>query len=243
MSLEIVALPFLAMLIGLISLFMENQKQHKKALVSLVVIALIATCGLGINANIEAAEESEDQKLAIASLDSKNAQLITTISEFKFNTESSLSALLSKLDGWLVDPQNTSVDAIKTSVMANQSIEKDQLGFVFNNNTEIKYYVKQVDKQKVWNTLRGKGISVTKGEATLKDEKTNAIWFGGQVSLAEVKYVALTLMRAGISIQTIKPFSGQGRKVNAIEIGHDKAFSDANVLSVQQVVDADKFSR
>jgi len=86
-------------------------------------------------------------------------------------------------------------------------------------------------------------MSVDKGIANLKDDKTNAIWFGDEVSLTEVKYVALTLIRAGVDIRTIKPYSGEGRKVNIIEIGSDRQRRNSPIYSVSKVDNSSVFTR
>ncbi|WJG08045.1 hypothetical protein [Aliiglaciecola sp. LCG003] len=217
-------------------------------MISLLVLALAATCILGINSNINAATENMEQKNSVKSLETRNIHVSETLAEFKHNTESSLSVLLSKVDEWLVDPDNTSVDAIKMSLLANETIEnieniEQKEDISFSMATEIRYFVKEVDQQRVWKSLTVKGISVSKSAPTLKNAKTNAIWFGDQVDIEEVKYVALTLIRAGISITSIKPFSGANRKVNIIEIGHDVDFENNTPLSVQQVVNAKQFLR
>jgi len=52
--------------------------------------------------------------------------------------------------------------------------------------------------------------------------KTNAIWAGDDVSVSELKAVALALYRAGVDLISIERFkNGKGPKSKLIQIGAD----------------------
>lgn len=243
MDLEILAAPVLALIIGLISLMMGGEGKYQKLLTSLLVLALIAVCYLGVTSNLATSQETQEQKSIATTLLGQNSQLTKLLTDFKQDTGFSLESIIDKLNHWLINPANTSTAILKESVLANQSMEIYSTGIPTNTKTEIKYYVKEIDNSTVLDALIEKGLQVTRGKATLDQDITNAIWFGENVSIQEVKYVAMVLIRAGVEIKTIKPYSGERRKVHTIEIGSDRSFSNSRSISVAEVNQAEQFIR
>lgn len=243
MSFESVGIPVLALIVGFISLLINHHEKNKKILVGLLVVGLVATCALGVVSNISADKKSGKQGTKIDELSKDNSKLINVLSEFKNNTEVGLEDILTKLDSWFINPNQISIAKIKESVQADQQLKLLATKMSVITNTKIKYYVKEVDNQLVIDALASKGMSVDKGKANLENDKTNAIWFGGEVSLDEVKYVALTLIRAGVDIRTIKPYSSEGRKINIIEIGSDRQGINKPIYSVTKIESASTFTR
>ena len=237
------AAPVLALFIGLISLMMGHDAKYQRLLSGTLVLALVAVCYLGISSNMAATDETKAQKTISSTLRGQNTNLLELLAKFKQDTGLSLEAIISKLDNWLINPSSVSTVSLKQAVLANESMEIYAADIPTNTTTQIKYYVKEIDNQTVLASLTAKGLTVAQGKATLDKDKTNAIWFGEQVSLQEVKYVAMALIRAGVQITTIKPFSGSGRKPRLIEIGSDRAFISGSAITVKQVNAAAKFSR
>ena len=243
MELEIVAAPILALIIGLISLMSSGQEKYKKILTSLLVIALLAVCYLGVTSNISSSKETQEQKSIATTLLGQNTKLTTLLTQFKQDTGFSLESIIDKLNTWLINPEKASTTVLKEAVLADKSMEIYSVTISENTETKIKYYVKEIDNHTVLNALTEKGLSVTKGKANLDQDQTNAIWFGEQVSIQEVKFVAMALIRAGIAIRTIKPYSGQNRKIHTIEIGSDRSFNNSPSISVAEVNSAQEFVR
>lgn len=78
-------------------------------------------------------------------------------------------------------------------------------------------------------------------------KQTNAIWFGANVPIEDIKIVALSLLRAGIPIKGIRPFrtsaSNPGFKMNIIEVGASVDLENKDLLTVDQVKNATEFIR
>jgi hypothetical protein len=102
----------------------------------------------------------------------------------------------------------------------------------------ILYFPKQVDGPVVVNALREGGFSVRTGTGkdVNKDLPTNAIWVGDSVSSNDTKFVALTLVRAGVGIKSIRRFrEGSGPKANLIEVGTDHNILNSPPLTVEEI--------
>jgi hypothetical protein len=116
--------------------------------------------------------------------------------------------------------------------------------------TTVVYYNKDVDPNDVnglplENSLQQAGFKLEKTRQGRKnpDLPTNAIWTADNVPPEQAKFVAYTLMRAGVEIRAIRTFSGTGRKPNEIEIGADRAIAERLPLTFQQIQAKQSFSR
>jgi len=239
MDYKLFIMPILAVLIGTASLFTDSKDgANKKIIVPVLSIALLATCLFGIFINIDGAKENSYQKIQISNL-------IKTLKNFKENTESGLAEIISSLKVWGVSEDKVDTKLITRAYNANiKRLELiNKLPQNYTSNTIIKFYPKDIDSDKVKSSLAQIGIKVKKGIANLKEEPTNAIWFGVDVPIYEVKFVALTLLRAGINIKTIKPFRNRGSKRNIIEIGSDMNFTKKNTLDPNTVEQTTLFTR
>lgn len=74
----------------------------------------------------------------------------------------------------------------------------------------IQVHSRETDRAAVLEALRDLGFPLSTGVPNAgvpADMRTNAIWYGTGVRLEEVRQVALTLMRSGVEIRMIAPFS------------------------------------
>ncbi|GAA0549573.1 hypothetical protein FHS83_001135 [Rhizomicrobium palustre] len=108
-----------------------------------------------------------------------------------------------------------------------------------------KNFEKDLNQKVVFPKLSNLGyaVQVVPGRGYISRVGTNAVWFGRDVPLAQVKQVALTLIAAGVSLKTIRQFSDPGRKTSIIEVGADAAFVNAPQLSAEAVAAAESFGR
>ncbi|MEO0374660.1 MAG: caspase family protein [Cyanobacteria bacterium P01_A01_bin.17] len=105
------------------------------------------------------------------------------------------------------------------------------------------WYFQQQDSGQVKLALSALPIDPTPKSGAQRPQ-TNAIWFGENVTLEDVKLVARELIQAGIPIQAIRPFSGSGRKPSRIDIGADGDIPEATpIWTVEQINNATEFSR
>jgi hypothetical protein len=103
-------------------------------------------------------------------------------------------------------------------------------------NVTVQYFQKDVDQGKVDAALKSLSFTLDKTPATesMQDTETNCVWYGSQVSPEDAKLVAFALIRAGVSIKSIRSFRITDRP-QLIQIGSNKAFSNDKPLTVEQI--------
>jgi hypothetical protein len=112
----------------------------------------------------------------------------------------------------------------------------------------IEYYPKDIDHDPiiVSSRLRGLGFVVVEKPAKVQEVPTNAIWFGIEVPIEDVKLVALTLIRAGVALKTIKPFIRSEQEADwakLIQIGADADYADSPALTASFIDAQHEFTR
>ncbi|OBP13773.1 hypothetical protein A5320_17830 [Rheinheimera sp. SA_1] len=141
-------------------------------------------------------------------------------------------------------------DAQSTAIAANTAI-KDITKSSWNNKKgiEVYYYNKTIDEKKIVVGLESLGykfIAATPGKYMNK-KQTNAIWFGSDVPLDDIKVVALALIRAGIQIKAVRPYRNSKEKPdyksNRIEVGASIDIERSNPLTIDEIVNAKEFTR
>lgn len=130
--------------------------------------------------------------------------------------------------------------AIKTITKSNWNNKKD---------IEVYYYNKTIDEKKIVVGLEALGYRFKTAPASryMDKKQTNAIWFGSDVPLNDVKVVALALMRAGIQIKAIRPYkksiADPEYKSIRIEVGASIDIESQPTLTVDGIVAATEFLR
>ena len=102
-----------------------------------------------------------------------------------------------------------------------------------------------MDPVVIRNTLSSLGFTFREGTPQQRGA-TNAIWFGQDVPLSDVKLVALTLVRAGVDLKTIRPFRKSHPVPDRnflIQVGTDAEFSGKTSISVSEIANATAFTR
>ena len=112
-----------------------------------------------------------------------------------------------------------------------------------SNPSIIIRYFPQQDAEAVKSALApfatDKGLSDQDPELS-----TNAIWFGSEVRLEDVKLVAKKLLQANIPIKSIRPFNNPTSKPFVIEVGTDRDLPpNMPVLTLQEINNAKEFKR
>ena len=112
----------------------------------------------------------------------------------------------------------------------------------------IEYFPKDIDHdpEVVRKNLESLGFQVDLKSPNVQGMPTNAIWFGHDVPISVVKLVALTLVRAGVALQTIKPFvhsDNESEWARLIQIGSDGDYSESAVLTASFINSQTEFRR
>lgn len=115
--------------------------------------------------------------------------------------------------------------SLKASIAANELAKlSSEIDRERRKHITIQYFPKNLNKEVNLNiivpSLQKFGFRVEKKRAIVTWTPTNAIWFGANVKIDDVKLVAYTLISAGIKLKTIGPFkSPSRRKAPLIQIG------------------------
>ena len=112
-------------------------------------------------------------------------------------------------------------------------------------SVHVVYYPKQVeDSAKVQAALEKAGFHVELQKPRLADVKTGVVWAGDDVSPDVAKFIALTMLRAGVEIKAVRRFAnGSGPKAHLVEIGGDATLASAPPLTVDAITSITQLER
>jgi len=108
-------------------------------------------------------------------------------------------------------------------------------------NARIQYFPKDADGMRVGAALKDLGFQVSKGQGNpeLRRQSTNAIFFGPDVKLEDLKVVAVALVKGGASLRVIRPIQRTAPdKGNLIEIGTTGSVGNNPPLTVEKIQSA-----
>ena len=234
-----VVLPLISFLSGLASLYIDPKTDKTKSwiVIAVLVVSATATGVAGYSddrAKLQDAQKAEKQ--------------ITSLTEISQN----LSRQIGSVQTTVVDVKNVILGFLKTAgypsqaiVRLEQSVLADQAraqvlhvesAITSRQKPTVEYFPKDVDGRVVINALQEGGFTFRQANAQVPDVPTNSVWIGDSVTLDQAKFVALTLLRAGVPLRAIRRFrDGSGPKALLIEIGSDRAVQNSPLLTVQQI--------
>lgn len=102
---------------------------------------------------------------------------------------------------------------------------------------------KEVNTSVVIPSLQELGFRIDTRTSGLQRVESNAIWFGSDVHIDDVKLVAYQLIGAGLPIKAIRPFRNPQAKATRIEIGGDASIVNRPLLTVEEIRAASEFTR
>ena len=215
----VLALPLLSLLAGLASLYIDPQREPGKKWI-LVGLLLLGTAGSFVG-GLSDDQEKQENSASIR----RQIEDIHTLTEMTKGVSVKQDAILSAMKKNGFSP--VLVDAVSQSLSAD-SARSAILPAVLHSGSSGKvtviYYPKNVDGPVVINALKQGGFQVVSGNGNPKNAAlaTNAIWVGDKVSLEQAKFVALTLVRAGVGIVAVRTFKASTpAKDYRIEVGTD----------------------
>jgi len=221
-----IVLPVLSLLAGFASLYINPDKEPKKKWI-LVLILLLTTIASSADSVSGEKEKVESSKVIQ-------------------NQSDSIKTLLSKTDTILERLKASGNTVVATQVERSLSADSARgqvlsqvQGQGNDGKTTIAYYPKDVDGPAVIKALREGGFQVETRTSNPGNSAraTNAIWVGDSVSVEQAKFVALTLVRAGVNIVAIRRGfdNNPGAKKYLIEVGTDAALDGKTPLTVEQI--------
>ena len=232
--LQNVVLPLISLLAGLISLYVDPKKDKAKAWMVIAVLVASAVT-TGISGTFDSTENKKKDQWSSNQIVELTA-IGKNLSEQVGKVQASLSDILKRLGQW--GDSNTDIQRLSQSVAADaartQALPQVTKSTVSTKPT-IQYYPKDVDGDLVKRALQEGGFSFRTGTPALT-LPTSSIWVGDSVTVEEAKFVAYTLIRAGVQIRALKRFrNGSGSKSRLIEVGADVRVQNSPVLTVDDI--------
>ena len=183
-------------------------------------------------------KEIQEKTDAAAQLQSKIDSTLKIFDEVGFTFDKNFA--------WELDEkQDKSEDAVRESKLANTKIIERLTSHEIDVNTAIRYYSRRSDSERVVRSLKKcafRDFYLFNGSFD-DPTPTNTIYFSKDVNIEDVKIVAYALIRAGLKVKQIKPYTAyaQKQKSGSIEIAGIPGNESNNALSVQYIADAAAF--
>ena len=130
-----------------------------------------------------------------------------------------------------------------TPNLVRQSVAADEALQTFTKSTPrtarnpvtVEYYYKRRDPERVEFVLRGLGYQVSVEQARAEEVATNAMSYGDNVPLTDVRIIALALARAGAQLRRICPFRESQGRANVVQVIGSSMSDRFPTLSVKQL--------
>lgn len=231
--LSVFVLPLISLLAGVASIYIDPKTQPQKKWI-LVALMLLSAAGAVVGGY------NDDQTKSVE--DKKQEELLDTVhnlSKTTNSTESMTCVLVENLSKTGLPPamasliqQSCSAEAARAAILP--TVKSEATG-----NVTVAYYPKNVDGPVVINALKEGGFKVETraGNPANGSLPTNAIWIGDSVTVEQAKFVALTLVRAGVAIESIRRGFRESSAANKslIEIGVDQSLLTLRPMTVDQI--------
>lgn len=266
MELQLIVMPIISLMAGLLPLLIDSEYSKKKGLTVILGAALVIICLLNVflSAQTKAENQKDQDKLlgTIRTLQEENKKEQTRLQEYISSLENELKKSGQKNEqnaeeikkllisrGFTRESAKTATKAeIKQSDAADKQISQKLSSNVTNkpiqkpNVVTVKYYPKNVDSAVIQDSLSKLGLKFETEQSPNQNIPTNSIRFGSNVTLEDVKLVAYTLIRAGVELKAIRPFAKpDDPKSSLIQVGADKSLNTRPPLTVEQIRQAPKF--
>ena len=240
-------LPAISLLSGLLSLYIDPQKEPKKKRVLILVLVLSALATVGLSIRDDRSHHSESNQLNDALATEKSALAMI---ESGVTNMSGIVTYLGSRFGYapeqLRDSSNGSaVQQLETSIKADtaRNVLIASLPSTIGTKPRVLYYAKDVDAEVVRKSLMEAQLDV-EIRKPLDPNSTNVIWIGDKITPDVAHFVALTLIRAGVKLNKILRFhDGSGPKENLIEIGAYENYRSSPVLTIDDLTHMTDFPR
>jgi hypothetical protein len=248
-------LPAITLLSGLLSLYIDPQKEPRKkwVLVFVLVLSAVATAGMSIHDDLAHKSESDSlndalstEKMALAKIQVTSGQTLASVSEM-----GGIITYLGDRFGYVAEQlrsnpsSSTVVQELQVSIHADQKRSSlvSSGSLVSGTKPRVIYYAKDVDTKVVTKALMEEQLDVEIRQP-LDQNATNVIWIGDKITPEVAQFVALTLVRAGVKLNKILRFhDGSGKKQNLVEVGAYEEYRSSPILTVDDIAKMTEFPR
>jgi len=187
-------------------------------------------------------KELKEKQDAMNQLEEKEENLVQGITDLYRMSLNSFGWPIKEVDSISLDDSK-----VQEAVKANDQIRKFILedNFQINSLTKLQYYPKERDMKKVSFAFKDLGFKLIEKPSNdaLLDKKSNAIWYGDNVSIEEVKLVAYILIRSGVDLAFIlnSGFLDDHKIMVGTVYANHPIISNAPNIKVDSILGADKF--
>ncbi|HWZ99587.1 MAG TPA: hypothetical protein VN025_17650 [Candidatus Dormibacteraeota bacterium] len=246
-------LPLISLVSGILSLYVDPQKDPKKKwlLVSVLVLSALATVGMSVRDDKSHKKEADALHEALASTKSE-LQTVQTVSQSTHSDVSVLLNCIAQKFGYSSESIRTLfadgslINQLTVSAAADRQREKliaSKLPTEGPSPTVI-YYAKADEATGIVKALKEVGSLKVVVRQPLDPNPSNVIWIGDGISPKEAQYVAQTLLRAGVRLNKILRFyDGAGSKSTLIEVGAYEDFRSSAPLTSDDIATMSDFPR
>ena len=239
-------LPLITLLSGILSLYIDPQREPKKKWLLVAVLLLSAFATIGLNVHDDQTHDREAKGLQLA-LDKVQKSSDDTHSDVKVlltyvATDFGYSAQAiqkSSSDDTLIKRLTASAraDQSRTTLLAAKLP-------VEGVHPNVIYYAKPDEAEGVKKALLEAPTLQVSVEEPLDPNPSNVIWIGDNITAPVAQYVAQTLLRAGVKLNKILRFyDSAGPKANLIEVGAYEDYRSAAPLSAEEISTMTDFPR
>lgn len=226
-------LPIIAFFVGLISLYIDSKERTKKWIfISCLLITVITTIIFNVF-------ESKKNEASLIAAKNKERELLDILSNITSNTKQipDIVEMLKDFGFTTENAENATPKRINNALNANKIFKEyvSEINSKSASQVQIDYYPKDVDGPIIFNAFEDAGFKINR-KTPFNNLKTNAIWAGDSVTIAEIKVVALILIRSGVEIITIERFkSNKEIRSKLIQVGTDPTVLKKPALKLQEI--------
>ena len=249
------------MLSGTISLYIDpkNPKYQwaKPVMLGIVIMSGLFTIGFSYKnyqgSKFKELELAKDKEILQEKIDKLTIQNQQLLEEIKSNPKKMLEGVKTLFLSFGYTKKifdKATKQELQQSKEANQALTSEieiasQNDIQRRKTITVEYFPKDVDPKIVESKLKELGFNFKSSSPNVKNLSTNAIWFGSKVDITDVKLVAYTLIRAGVKIQTIKPFRQPNQEpwASKIQVGADGDYVNSSPLTIEQIKNTLEFTR
>jgi hypothetical protein len=231
-------LPVVAFALGVLSVFVDPRDPKKRNLVYLFPLLLLLTCILQIHEQKAAETSQEEIRVKLESIAVELQQL------GKYGWSGSrIAEVVSQTSVTQLDISKTS-EVQQSSAAAEELTKMGPLQGEGRGVVTVEYFPKDFDPDTVETALSQLGFLFKLGTPQFPNARTNALWFGRQVTLADVKRVAFVLIRAGVQLKTIGPLRASAPSQDSllIQVGSEALVAARTPITVEEIRNATDFS-
>jgi hypothetical protein len=223
---SLVILPSISLASGILSLQIDPKSNKKWLLIAIMVLSATGSVASSMKDNKDKATQNQ----IIDSINKLSGKIAATTNRTDI-TVTNISALLSGFGN------SQAVQALQADSVLQTLTAKVKDANRKSSPPLITYYPKDVDGPRVVQALESGGFQVAQGIGNLNNSTlpTNAVWGGAPVGIEQAKFVALTLVRAGVGIRYIGRIEGASSGKNVIQVGASAQHQSGPLLTVDQI--------